>query len=369
LKPHALYLTIGSKDADNDFYDTFSILEIEDNSNSACTFKIKLPYNRNKKGDWVFNSEKDFKLFAKINVSIKFSTDKKEVLIEGYITNINAHLADNETDSYIEIIGMDSTILLDLEEKEVTWIDKSDSDIANEIFKQNNFSSKVDNTINPPKEDGNTVIQRGTDIDFLKMLARRNGFECYVEKAPTSSPMGYFRKPDVDDKNKNKLYILFEQKSNLSHLDISVDGLRPMSAEIKQKNALTTKVVKSNKKSSDISKLGKSDLSKLYKSTMSGKPLTKVLLSRYGTDDAQEMEELVQSIVNEGSWFVVAKGTVNSAKFEHVLDTKKIVTIYGAGDTFSGDYYLTKVTHKFTPGSYIQEFEAKRNSLGFSGGL
>ena len=69
------------------------------------------------------------------------------------------------------------------------------------------------------------------------------------------------------------------------------------------------------------------------------KPVTKVLLSRYTTDDPQEMKKLAQSVVNEGSWFVVAKGKVNAAKYNHVLDAKKIVTINGAGDTYSGDYY------------------------------
>lgn len=363
----SLYLTIRGKEPDDSFYDTFSSLEIEDNEISACTFKIKLPYQRDQKGDWVFNSEELFQLFGKINIAVKFSKDQKVVLMDGYITNINAHIDDDESNSYVEIVGIDSTILLDLEEKEVAWIDKTDSEIAKEIFTKNNFSAEVDDTINPPKEEGSTIIQRGTDIDFLKMLAKRNGFECYVEKAPTSSPMGYFKEPSTDEKNKSKLYIHFDEKSNLSNLDISIDGLRPMSAEIKQKNALTAETVTSTEKLSDISKLGKSDLTKLYKSAMNGKPITKVLLSRYGTNDSQEMKNLAQSIVNEGSWFVVAKGMVESLKLGHVLDAKKIVTIFGAGSTHSGNYYLTKVIHKFTPDSYTQEFEAKRNSLDFSG--
>ena len=43
-------------------------------------------------------------------------------------------------------------------------------------------------------------MQRGTDIQFLRDLARRNGKLCRVGRAPTSRAQrtGYFAKPELD---------------------------------------------------------------------------------------------------------------------------------------------------------------------------
>ena len=43
-------------------------------------------------------------------------------------------------------------------------------------------------------EPEGTTIQRGTDIRFLRRLARRNGFDCYVQPEPLSGlDVGHFQ--------------------------------------------------------------------------------------------------------------------------------------------------------------------------------
>jgi hypothetical protein len=46
-----------------------------------------------------------------------------------------------------------------------------------------------------------------------------------------------------------------------------------------------------------------------------------------------------------------------------VLRPRRPVTIKGVGETHSGVYYVTHVTHTFTRDGYTQFFRVKRNGL------
>src|SRR5262249_28214932 len=79
------------------------------------------------------------------------------------------------------------------EEKVMLWPGLPDSGIAAAIFAQYGIVPQVVPT--PPSlfEPEGTTTQRGTDIRFLRRLAQRNGFECYVQPQPQSGvDFGYF---------------------------------------------------------------------------------------------------------------------------------------------------------------------------------
>ena len=43
------------------------------------------------------------------------------------------------------------------------------------------------------------------------------------------------------------------------------------------------------------------------------------------------------------------------------------MSIKGVGETYSGLWYVTHVTHVFTPNGYTQQFPVKRNALMLTG--
>ena len=73
---------------------------------------------------------------------------------------------------------------MNLEEKVTPWPNLPDSAIATAIFGQHAIVPQVDPTSPVLTEPEGTTIQRGTDIRFLRRLARRNGFDCYVQPEP-----------------------------------------------------------------------------------------------------------------------------------------------------------------------------------------
>ena len=355
---------------DPSFYGGVQQIEVEDNDTTADTFSLKLSVIRDAKGIWSYAEKGKFELFNKVRITANFPDEDPEHLIEGYITDIKFHIDTEERKSYVEINGMDPTVLMNLQEKLVSWVDKPDHQIAKEIFSKYGFDTSIDDAVDPQLEAGYVVIQRETDIEFLKRLALRNGFECFIKKDfQKRKTIGFFRKPKLDSSPQKDLAVQFDEETNVTSIDFTVDGLRPLSVEIRQQDHFTEEVQEIKIADSKLPKIGKQNLSDLIQpiigKVVPGEKLAPtVVLSRHVVSEPQLMEAVARSVYDTGSWFVTAKGVVNAEAYGNVLKAKNIVLIKGADDAFSGKYYVSKVVHKFKPESYVQEFEAKKNAIG-----
>ena len=75
------------------------------------------------------------------------------------------------------------------------------------------------------------------------------------------------------------------------------------------------------------------------------------------------MSALWQGLYHRGDWFVQGTGEIASNDYGHVLRPLRTVTIKGIGETYSGVYYVSHVTHSFTSEGYNQYFQVKRNGI------
>ena len=117
-------------------------------------------------------------------------------VFDGYITAANLNLTSEPGGTTLEITAMDTSVLMSLEEKVATWPDMSDSDIAQQIVSTYGVQLQSDSTSTVHQENDTTVIQRGSDIQFVRDLALRNGLEFYFETDKTSGEIvAYFRAP------------------------------------------------------------------------------------------------------------------------------------------------------------------------------
>jgi phage protein D len=86
------------------------------------------------------------------------------------------------------------------------------------------------------------------------------------------------------------------------------------------------------------------------------------------TSDATEMQTIAQAVRDEASWFITARGEINSEAYQTVLRPHRLVLVRGAGKAYSGKYYVTRVVHNLNgDGSYAQNFEARRNARDVDG--
>src|SRR5277367_3762515 len=181
----AYTILIDDAPASLDLLDVIQEIEIEDHSEMADMLRMSVAIAV-KDGcvGWSVIDDNTFQRLTKIRVSVNVGTGKTEPLLEAYVTEANADFANQPGQSILNIVAMEATVLMNLLEDNKDWPNMADSDIAERIFRNYQFNPVVDQTQPTWQENDYTTMQRGTDIQFLQALAKRNGYECYVELNP-----------------------------------------------------------------------------------------------------------------------------------------------------------------------------------------
>lgn len=344
---------------------TSSIIEFEvqEDRDLAGVFRMRLAIVREDSGKWKFLDEDSVQPWAKVDINLK-TGDQEQPLLTGYITNVRTHIDTNESASYLELAGMDTTCLMSLEEVMKEWAGQSDSDIATAIFSKYSLTPDVQSTSITHQADQSSILQRETDIQFLKRLARRNGYECGV-----TGETGYFRKPQLDGKALPFLAAHFADATNLTSFDVDWNLLLPTAVEMDQIDFFTKAVQSVNVAQSTQALLGTKGPATLQVPV--AKPNT--VLRHAVTTGLPEMTALANGVADDAQWFIEARGEVDGQKYDGLLHARNLVPVKGVGEIFSGMYYLTSVRHKYTVDKFVMNFTARRNATvskptDFSGG-
>ncbi len=276
-------------------------------------------------------------------------------MITGRITHIRPWFDPEPSQSYLDIWGMDESVMMDREEKLKDWPNKKDSDIASEIFNLYGFTPEVEDTEVVHDEAVSTIIQRETDMRFLKRLALRNGFQCYME-----GNTAYFRKPRLDDTPQPVLAYRFGEEENFFRFSINVNGLEPANVAMFQVDRLNKEVIETVAETSMQTALGQTGPARFLPSGMDP---SLVYIGMNAVTGRPEMDALSQAFFHRAEWFVTAEGEIKGNFYQHVLKARSTVTIKGVGERYSGVYYVSHVTHSFSPDGYVQLFKVKRNAL------
>ncbi len=337
-----------------DLYQDIISVEAEEDIDLASVFNIRLAIRLKKDGTWTWIDDERISLWKEVSISAGFEDNVVEVFT-GYITQVKPYFDKELSQSYLDVKGMDGSVLMNREEVLKDWPDKKDSDIASEIFGNYGLTPEVEETEIVHEEATSTIIQRETDIKFLKRLAKRNGFECFVH-----NETGYFRPPQLDATPQKILAMQFGAKSNLSYFNITLNALEATNVEMHQLDLLTKEEQDVTVDSTEQKSLGSVGAADLYSSDVTP---TKIFVKHTKANSQPAIQTLCQGIYDNAEWLVKAEGEINSFLYQDVLRSGELVTIKGVGETFSGIYYVTKVKHSFTENGYTQHFDVVRNAI------
>lgn len=353
MKNEICIIKINDKEHDDLYPDIVSI-EVEDDEDLAGVFNIRLAIQLQKDGTWTWVDDERLNPWNRMSISAGFADNVVEV-ISGYITQIRPCFDDELSQCYLDVKGMDNSVLMSTEEKLKDWPNRKDSDIASEIFTGYGLNTKVEDTEIVHEETVSTIIQRETDIQFLKRLAQRNGFECFV-----CNNTGYFRPPQLIGSTQKVLAIQFGPESNLSHFTVEVNALNPTHVEMHRLDLLTREDRDVTVETPQQTRLGLNGASELY---AAGVKPAKTFLKNTMVNGQPAMQALCQGLYHDAEWMVHGEGEIVGSFYQDVLKARELVTIKGIGKTYSGVYYVTKVKHAFTDKGYSQSFSVKRNAL------
>jgi phage protein D len=337
------------------FYDDLQVLEVELDDELAGMFRFTLALVPAPDGSFAYLDEALLEPWRRV-VVVAGPAGAEQELISGFVTHVRPEFGDGLDDCWLHVWGMDESVRLDRVDVVRAWPNQRDSDIARYVFDTHGLIPRVTDTEVLHREEVSTIVQRETDMQMLRRLAARNGFECFVE-----GRTGWFRPPAVPTVSSVPvLAVLFGDETNVIRFSLEVDALAPSDVRMTQQKRLERGQVEVISATSTLPSMGARRIADYLPS---GFPSASVRLEQVVTTDEKEMQRLCDALYDEGSWLLTGEGEVDGNDYGAVLIPRMLVTIKGVGRTYSGNYLVSRVTHVFGPDGYRQVFGVKRNAL------
>lgn len=337
-------------------------IEVEDNADMADMLRLRVGIGVDDGCSRYRVLDDDlFHRLAKLAIVVTVGSGPSEPLIESYVIETNANFSNQPGQSLLNVVAMDPTVLMNLEERSRRWSDMADSTVATQVFQDHGFVPVVETTQPVRQENDETTSQRGTDIRLLQRLARRNGFECYVEINPlTRGVEGHFHPPRLDQPSQGVLSVNSGEATNVNSFSPRFDMLRPTTATARGIEA-------GGVEDQSVTSEGQSQRTLGREATVAADRPRRVLLTGSGLARTGELQGYAQAVVDRSGWAITAQGELNTVAYGGILRAKRPVEVRGAGRQFSGTYYVERVLHTFTGDRYVQHFTVRRNALTLTG--
>jgi phage protein D len=358
-------LILNGTPADDAFLNALSMLEVEENADLSSAIQLNLAVSRSELGDLNFVNDAGLQPFANLAVIATAEDKPDECIFDGYVLAHKLHLETGITASNLQVWGQDASWLMNLEEKAREWVDVTDASVANSIFGEYGFTPAPENTEDDSPshtEDGHSLMQRMSDIQFLRNLARRNGKLCRVACTSSSGQqIGYFCKPKLDGDPIVTLILNDPDAWTVNSLNFDWDITHPTAVKTSQAlfNDPSADGVSGDAEDSGLPLLDARSLT-----DFAGRTMTVLLTTP--VDDAGELQLRAKSLLCEANWFVRCEGEADVSRLNTVLRVGTVVQIEGVGSLNSGKYYVWSVRHSLTANSHKMKFTLVRNAVGGS---
>jgi hypothetical protein len=325
-----------------------------------------------------------FRLLSRVCVALGFEAADADpavsaTVFDGYVTAVEPVIGRNRVpDSYLVLWCLDATCLMHLETVTRTWDGLTDAKIAGEILTKYGFASTPGDTI----EDGGVsrdailpgLVQRGTDAEFLRMLARRNGFEWYVEPAgevhagrhPGHDVVGHFHSPRVGIEPQPELALFPRLAPTLQTFRARFDSHQPTRVRSWHIDERSRALQFVDLEDTDLLRMGSHSRADVLAERLgaiqpvkagaataglpSGPgslPATLDIASGNVPSSSVELGNLARATLRAADWFVTGTGTVQSDRYPVVVRPRRPVTVSGAGHLLDGLWYVQGVRHRW----------------------
>jgi len=242
-------------------------------------------------------------------------------------------------------------------------VDVTDGDVANSIFGNYGITPDAANTNDDSPThtaDGHSLMQRATDAQFLRRLARRNGklFRVYCTDTP-GERTGVFARPSLAGDPVATLTLNDATAATVDAVEITWDVMRPSSTVAFQKLFTDSDQSGAGGTTSDS---GLDPLEARGLAEFAGTAVTSLLTTT--VDDGDELTERAQSVLIESGWFVRCQGTADANRLGSILRAGTVAQLSSAGSLYSGKYFVWSVRHRITAEKHTMDFVLVRNAVG-----
>ncbi|MDJ0844485.1 VgrG-related protein [Crocosphaera sp.] len=360
-----IILKIDDQDAKEELIEDIIEIIVEDSISNPAKFSITFnnDYFPGRSEDKPWQQEALFEIGTVIEIGFISSTtqdeafkqEKKATVIKGEITQIKAHF-NSQSQAPITLIGYDVSHRLYRGKYNRSFQNMSDSDIVKKIIAEVGIDEgTIEETGGPygyediSNKNGYLFQDNQTNMEFLRGLAERNGFELFVKEGKLN-----FRKSKADETlTLQWLKDIEEFKVEMSSSE-QVVGVEVRAWDYKNKEAL---ISDKNKPSSQLITETEYGEGKNTSNAFQGKPNNPTqIVVKQPIYESEEGDKIAQSVVDEiAREFVTAEG---KGQGNPTICPGNVIQLADLGK-YSGKYYVTQTRHIYQEGDYLTEFSVK----------
>jgi hypothetical protein len=360
--PAGYTLKLDGQPLDDHLHSALSAIEVEENADLPDAIKLTFAVSA-VGGEYDAPNSPGLGPLANVTVVAAPDDGDTQCIFDGYVLAHDLHVTAGGAGGRLTVWGQDSSWMLNLAETVREWVGVSDATVANQIFADNQITpadENLDDDTPEHAEDGFTLMQRDTDIGFLRSLARRSGKLCRVvcRDAP-GEYVGIFARPKLDGDPVATIKLNDPEHRTTDALDFSWDVGRP--SEVLARQALRDDDAPEGA-SGDATTSGLPALDERDLPTFAGSAMTVLLAAP--VDDPAELLLRSQAVLSDGGWFARCEGETDVARAGRVLRVGDVVALEGVGSVNSGKYLVWSLRHSIDATGHRMRFVLYRNAVG-----
>ena len=281
-----------------------------------------------------------------------------EALIDGVVERHDLSPSDQPGATTLTVTGTTVTALLDLEEKNAPSPNQPDFVVVTKTLAQYPELGLVPNvtpTTDIPIELQRTPHQRETDLAMIRRLADDNGFVFYSEPITFGVNRAYWGPVVRAGIPQRALTRGMGSDGNVKELSFSNNSLAPEGAS----GTFVEPITKM--------RIPVPALPALRIPPLSSSPASNLRTTRLrSTGNAGPIQTALASVAaaTRAPEAVQGQGSVDTARYGAILRARGLVGVRGAGRDYDGFYYVRRVSHDITRGTYTQSFGLSREGTG-----
>jgi len=337
--------------------DSVEEFTVDQEVDMAWEARLKIPISVNEQGNWTGEDENFMRPFTRVRVEIKIGEEPFIPLFDGPVIGFDSQMNSEPGQSTLTLIAHDDSFYLNRVEQVVAFENRLDHEVAAQIF--NDFShlitsTDIDNTPSSGSALPPFVVQRGTAMDILRFIARRQGMHAYI--LPGENPgnsIGCFNPFSTVPNGLSPLILLGAQR-NIDSLHVRYCACKPSDANASTLRITDKQVV------SETSRISEAELMGDETGEDSSQAAIQLLPPQQG--ESVDLRQAVFAKVAASSYAYEVTGSILGNTYTTALRPYKVITVRAGNTPISGDYLITKTTHTITRSGYSQSFSLKRNA-------
>jgi hypothetical protein len=317
------------------------------------TYRLRYQFN-SADGDFPLLNDRHLEPEKKLAVMVMVDMQPK-FLVFGPVVHQDIVIVNGGAGSSVDVVGGDLCFAMDREDKAKVWNNVTDSLAAIAVFTDPGYllAPDVDQTTTLHTEFTHSLVQRESDLRFVRRLARRNGFWFWITSEAPMLNVAHFKRfragasPDVEFK-------LNMADANVEQVSISWDSERPVAAKLKQVSLSDKSVIAADVQRSPVGGLARHALGDVVAAPRTAHIAVPI-------DDSGALTARAEALLIDSGWFVSARVVARLAVLKKLVRAHTVARLHGAGSRHSGDYVVARVVHDIDPADHVMTIDLVRN--------